>query len=46
MQVEYPFRGYNLFYYLYVLSFYEQARKDARFMEAFGLFKDKTVDGK
>lgn len=45
MQVEYPFRGYNLFYYLYVLSFYEQARKDARFMEAFGLFKDKTVDG-
>lgn len=34
MQVEYPFLRYNLFYYVYVLSFYEKARKDERFKEA------------
>ena len=31
MQVEYPMRGYGLFYYVYVLSFYERARGDKRF---------------
>lgn len=46
MQVEYPFRGYDLFYYLYVLSFYEKARNDPRFMEAFGALKEKTVEDK
>ena len=45
MQVEYPFRGYNLFYYLYVLSFYNRAKKDKRFLEAFKVLEGKTVDG-
>ena len=35
MQVEYPFLRYNLFYYVYVLSFYPKARRDDRFKEAF-----------
>lgn len=44
-QVEYPFRGYNLFYYVYVLSFYSKAQKDLRFLEALALLQSKTVDG-
>ena len=44
MQVEYPFRGYDLFYYLYVLSFYKKARDDSRFKEAFRALQEKTVD--
>ena len=44
MQVEYPFRGYNLFYYLYVLSFYKKARKDPRFNEAFESLRQKTIE--
>jgi len=31
MQIEFPFLRYNLFYYVYVLSFYPVARADARF---------------
>ncbi|WP_291290771.1 prenyltransferase [Enterococcus sp.] len=46
MQTEYPFRGYNLFYYLYVLSFYPYARQDERFLEALHQFEAKLVDGK
>jgi len=30
-RVEFPFLRYNLFYYVYVLSFYERARRDDRF---------------
>lgn len=45
MQVEYPFRNYNLFQYVYVLSFYNRAKEDARFREALELLKSKTVDG-
>ncbi len=45
MQVEYPFRGYNLFYYVYTLSFYWRAQKDERFLEALHKLKAKTVDG-
>lgn len=45
MQVEYPFRNYNLFQYVYVLSFYGRARKDSRFLEALEALKSKTVDG-
>ncbi len=45
MQVEYPFRNYNLFMYVYVLSFYDRAKKDGRFLEAFEALKSKTVDG-
>ena len=45
MQVEYPFRNYNLFVYVYVLSFYDKAKKDARFLEALDVLKSKTIDG-
>ena len=41
MQIEYPFLRYNLFYYVYVLSFYPKARKDERFKEAFDSLKKK-----
>lgn len=46
MQVEYPFRNYNLFEYVYVLSFYQRARNDRRFQEALEVLKAKAVDGK
>lgn len=45
MQIEYPFRNYNLFMYVYILSFYKQARGDERFLEAFEELKSKLVDG-
>lgn len=45
MQVEYPFRNYNLFQYVYVLSFYDYAKNDSRFLEAFEALKSKTVNG-
>ncbi len=45
MQVEYPFRNYNLFQYVYVLSFYNCARNNSRFLEAFEELKSKTRDG-
>ncbi|MDX1435554.1 MAG: hypothetical protein R3335_02005 [Anaerolineales bacterium] len=41
MQVEYPFLRYNLFSYVYVLSFYPVARRDARFQEAFKALQAK-----
>lgn len=41
LQVEYPFLRYNLFSYIYVLSFYERAKRDARYSEALGLFESK-----
>lgn len=46
MQVEYPFRTYNLFFYVYVLSFYDYAKKDERFLEALAVLKSKMQDGK
>ncbi|MCX7614443.1 MAG: prenyltransferase [Clostridiales bacterium] len=45
MQVEYPFRNYNLFVYVYVLSFYDRAKEDKRFLEALEALKSKMVDG-
>ncbi len=45
MQIEYPFRGYNLFYYIYVLSHCARARKDPRFLEALAALTARTVDG-
>lgn len=45
MQVEYPFRNYNIFVYVYVLSFYNRAKEDKRFLEALEALKSKTVDG-
>ena len=41
MQVEYPFLRYNLFYYVYVLSFYERAKRDKRFGEALKFLESK-----
>lgn len=41
MQVEYPFLRYNLFYYVYLLSFYPKACKDNRFKEAFTALSKK-----
>lgn len=46
MQVQYPLGGYNLFGYVYTLSFYERARQDPRFLEAFAMLQSKTVDGR
>ncbi len=46
MQVEYPFRNYNLFVYVYVLSFYDRAKGDKRFQEALRALESKTVDGR
>lgn len=45
MQVEYPFRNYNLFLYVYILSFYRRAREDKRFREALAELRSKLVDG-
>ena len=45
MQTEYPFRNYNLFLYAYVLSFYNRAKKDQRFLEAFKALESKLVNG-
>jgi hypothetical protein len=40
-QVEFPFLRYNLFYYVYVLSFYEQARHDERYREPLQVLQSK-----
>lgn len=45
MQVEYPFRNYNLFVYVYVLSFYNRAKEDKRFLEALKALESKLLDG-
>jgi len=46
MQTEFPFLRYNLFYYCYVLSFYEKATKEKHFQEAFAALTQKLVNGK
>lgn len=45
MQVEYPFGSYNLFVYVYVLSFYDRAKKDERFLDALGTLQSRLVGG-
>ena len=45
LQVEFPFLRYNLFNYVYVLSFYERARGDRRFQEALRLLQS-TLDAR
>lgn len=44
-QIEYPFLRYNLFYYVYVLSFYEIAQRDSRFLEAYEYLVTKVKNG-
>lgn len=46
MKVEFPFFRYNLFSYVYILSFYDKAKNDERFTEALNILKSKTKDGK
>lgn len=45
MQVEYPFRNYNLFQYVYILSFYNRAKQDKRFLEALAVLESKLQNG-
>lgn len=45
MKVEYPFDSYNLLQYVYTMSFYDRAKKDQRFLEAFAALQAKMVDG-
>jgi len=45
MQVQCPLSGYNLLNYLHVLSFYNHAKKDERFLEALKILESKMVDG-
>lgn len=46
LQISYPFSQYNLFFYVYVLSFYDKAKTDTRFLEALEILQSKLVDGK
>lgn len=46
MQVTYPFASYNLFFYVYVLSFFERAKGDRRFMEALQALESTMVAGR
>jgi len=43
MQVEYPFGNYNIFIYVYVLSFYDRAKEDKRFLEALETLESKNL---
>lgn len=46
LRVEFPFLRYNLFYYIYVLSFFTSARSDPRFRSALTEFESRvTEDG-
>jgi len=46
MQLEYPFLRYNLFFYVYVLSFFARARRDSRFQAAVAALESKlNADG-
>lgn len=45
MKLEYPFGNYNLFEYVYVLSFYNRAKEDKRFLEALETLKSKAIGG-
>ncbi|MBI4922101.1 MAG: prenyltransferase [Devosia nanyangense] len=45
MRVEYPFLRYNLFSYVYILSFYPHAHRHPAFLEALETLRAKLVDG-
>lgn len=45
MQVEFPMVRYNLFFYVYVLSFYPKARRHASFGAALATLQGKLVNG-
>lgn len=46
MQTGYPFANYNLFVYVYVLSFYDSAKEDKRFLDALKVLEAKLVNGR
>ncbi len=46
MKIEYPFFRYNLLFYVYVLSFYNKARTDWRFLEALEILRSKLSNNK
>jgi len=46
MKVEFPMVRYNIFYYVYTLSFYNKAKNDPRFLEALEVIKNKIKNGK
>lgn len=46
MKLEYPFFRYNLFFYVYVLSFFPKAHRSASFRDALGHLSAKLVAGK
>ena len=46
MQIAYPMEAYNLFQYVYVLSFWNKAKNDERFLSALKALQNKLVDGK
>jgi len=45
MQIEVPFDGYNILNYVYILSFYNRAKKDKRFLEALKMLESKMING-
>lgn len=45
-QIEYPFLRYNIFYYVYVLSFYKAALNDSGFLEAYQKLAGKIKNGR
>lgn len=46
MKIEYPFFRYNLFFYVYVLSFFDKAKADRRFLEALDILRSKLSNNK
>ncbi len=46
LRTEYPFLRYNLFFDVYVLSFFEDARADPRFGEALQMLESKLDAGR
>ncbi len=46
LKVGYPLADYNLFSWLQVLSHYDRARSDPRFLEALACLEAKLVDGR
>jgi hypothetical protein len=46
MKIEYPMFRYNLLFYVHVLSYYNRAKKDKRFLEALNVLKSKLSNGK
>ena len=44
-QVSFPFLSYNLLYYIYVLSFYDAAKRGSRFLDALSVLQSKLKNG-